>query len=100
MVSSLYKKKAFEIDPCRYICWCHNQCSIAVKKHCDQGNSYKRKHLIGAGLQLQKLVHYYHGGKHGSMKADMVLEKKLRIFCIQIQRQQEETRASRSGLSP
>jgi hypothetical protein len=28
-----------------------SQCSIAVKRHHDQGNSYKRKHLIGAGLQ-------------------------------------------------
>jgi hypothetical protein len=29
-----------------------------------QGNSYKGKHLIGA-----------HGGKHGNVQADIVLEK-------------------------
>jgi hypothetical protein len=28
--------------------------SIAVKKHHDQGNSYKCKTLIGAGLQFQR----------------------------------------------
>jgi len=29
--------------------------SIAVKSHRDQGNSYKGKHLIGIGLQFQRL---------------------------------------------
>jgi hypothetical protein len=29
--------------------------SIAVKRHHNQGNSYKGKHLIGAGLQVQRL---------------------------------------------
>jgi hypothetical protein len=28
---------------------------IAVNGHHDQGNSYKRKHLIGTGLQFQRL---------------------------------------------
>ena len=28
--------------------------SIAVKRHHDQGNSYKEQHLIGAGLQFQR----------------------------------------------
>jgi hypothetical protein len=28
--------------------------SIAVKRHHDQGNSYKRQHLIGAGLPFQR----------------------------------------------
>jgi hypothetical protein len=27
---------------------------IAGKRHCDKGNSYKRKHLIEAGLQFQR----------------------------------------------
>ena len=26
------------------------------------------------------LVHYHHGGKHGSIQADMVLEKELRVL--------------------
>ena len=49
--------------------------SIAVKRYHDHGNSYKEKHLIGAVLQFRGSVHYHHGGKHGSMQADMVLEK-------------------------
>jgi hypothetical protein len=28
--------------------------SIAVKRHHDQNNSYKDKHLIGAGLEFQR----------------------------------------------
>lgn len=30
---------------------CLSQCSIAVRRHSDQGNSFKRKHLIG-GLPI------------------------------------------------
>jgi hypothetical protein len=48
---------------------------IAVKRHHDHGNSYKNKHVIG-NYSFRVLVHYHHGGKHGSMQADMVLEKK------------------------
>jgi hypothetical protein len=51
--------------------------SIAVKRYHGHNNSYKGKHLIGAGLPFQYLVHYHHGGNHGSMQADMVLEKEL-----------------------
>ena len=47
--------------------------SIAVKKQHDQGNSYKGQYFIGAGLQFSDLVHYHHGGKHGSVQADMAL---------------------------
>jgi hypothetical protein len=32
---------------------CFSQSSIALKRHCDHGNSYKGKHLIGACLQFQ-----------------------------------------------
>jgi hypothetical protein len=28
--------------------------SIALKRHCDNSNAYKGKHLIGAGLQVQR----------------------------------------------
>jgi hypothetical protein len=51
-----------------------------VKRYCDQGYSYKKQHLIEAGLQNQSLVHYHHHGrKHGSILADMILEKELRV---------------------
>ena len=33
---------------------CLNLGFVAVKRHHDQGNTYKGKHLIGAGLQVQK----------------------------------------------
>jgi hypothetical protein len=56
-----------------------------MKRQHDHSNSYKGKHLTGAGLQLRSVVHYHHGGKHGSKQADMVLEKDL----ILIHRQQE-----------
>ena len=47
--------------------------SVAVKRHHDHSDSYKRKHLIEAGLQLRGLAHYRHGKKHDSMKAEMML---------------------------
>jgi hypothetical protein len=45
---------------------------IAMKRHYDQGNSYKDNYLIGAGLQFRGLVHYHHVGKHGSMQAELL----------------------------
>ena len=60
-----------------FISACLRQCFIAVKRHHDHDNSYKGKHLIGAGLQFRGLVYYHHGRKHGGVQADMVLEKLL-----------------------
>ena len=57
----------------------HLRVSITVKRYHDKGHSYKRKHLIGAGLQFGGSVHFHHGGKHDGMQADMVLEKELRV---------------------
>ena len=45
--------------------------SIAVKKHHDQGNSYKDKHLIGAGLQFQRfspLSSWQHPGRQCALE--------------------------------
>ena len=51
-----------------------------MKRHQEHSNSYKGKHLILAGLQVQKsTVHYHHGRKHGSIQADMVPEE-LRVL--------------------
>ena len=47
-----------------------------MKRHHDHSKSYKEKHLVGAGLQIQR----YHGGKHGSMQVDTVLERELRVL--------------------
>ena len=52
---------------------------MAVKGHHDHGNSYKGQHFIGAGLQFRGLIHYHHGGKHGSVQANIVMEE-LRIL--------------------
>ena len=35
---------------------------------------------LGLAYSFRGLVHYHHGGKHGCMQADMVLEKELRIL--------------------
>ena len=47
--------------------------SIAVKRHCEQGNVPKEQHLIGAGLQLQRFSPlsswweaWQHPGRHGA----------------------------------
>jgi hypothetical protein len=47
---------------------------ITVRRHHDQGNSYKGQHLIGAGLQSQMFI--IMAGRHGSMQAGMVQEKR------------------------
>jgi hypothetical protein len=44
---------------------------IAVKRHHDQGNSYKGKYLIGAGLQFQMYSPFSSGKQHGIIQADM-----------------------------
>ena len=61
------------------VSWCPGLCSVAVKRHCDYGNSYKRKklkRLIGdllTVLEVWSIIILV-----GSMTAGMVLEKYLR----------------------
>jgi hypothetical protein len=52
--------------------------SIAVKRHHDQGNSYKGQHLIRACLQVQRFSPLSSRQEHGSVHAGMVLEE-LRV---------------------
>jgi hypothetical protein len=35
---------------------------------------------LGLAYSFRGSVHYHHDGKHGSIQADMVLEKKLRVM--------------------
>ena len=50
--------------------------SIAVKRHHNRGNSFKGKHLIVVThLQFRSSVYDNHGGEHGGMQANKVLEK-------------------------
>ena len=51
--------------------------SNTVKRYHDHNNSYKRKYLTGAGLRYRGLVHHHHDIEN---KANMVLEKKLRVL--------------------
>jgi hypothetical protein len=42
------------------------------------------KEIISLGLvySFRDLILYHHGGKHGGMYADMVLEKELRVLFL------------------
>ena len=46
---------------------------VSVKRHHDQGNSYKEQHLIGAGLQFQRFSPLALWQEHGTVQAGMVL---------------------------
>jgi hypothetical protein len=48
-----------------------------VKQQHDQGNSYKGKLLIGAGLQFRTLDIYHHGEKYFSLQAVLHLYPKV-----------------------
>jgi hypothetical protein len=49
-----------------------------VNRHHDQVMSYKRQHLIGAGLQLQRFSTVSSKQEHGSIQAGMVQDE-LRV---------------------
>jgi hypothetical protein len=34
--------------------------------------------------RFKGLIHYHHGGKHGSIQADMVLKEKLRVLHLDL----------------
>jgi len=58
--------------------------SVAMKRHHNHSNSYKGKHLIGAGLQFRGLVCYCHGRKHVGKQADLVLKRQLRVLHLDL----------------
>jgi hypothetical protein len=66
-----------------------NYCSIAVMKQ-QTKDTYKRKHLIGACLQFQRLNHDHHCREYGSRQAGMALKQWLRAHIL-IHRQQAES---------
>jgi hypothetical protein len=49
-----------------------------VKRHHDQGNSYKGKYLIGVAYSFRGSVHYHHSEKHGSIYIDLWLRMLIR----------------------
>lgn len=46
---------------------CLSHCSIAVKRHHDKGNFYKRERVIGGMLLFRGLVHDLHGRKQAGI---------------------------------
>lgn len=59
-----------------YLIMCLSHCSIAVKRHHDQGNSYKRKHLIGACIQFRRfslLPAWWHADSSGIVSGSCIL---------------------------
>ena len=55
---------------------------IEVKRYHDQVKSTLTKASISLGLvySFRCLIHYHHSRKYGTVKADMVLEKELRVL--------------------
>lgn len=53
--------------------------STAVNRHHDYRAALKKENT-GAGLQGLRIIPLSSGGKHGSVQADMVLEKGLRVL--------------------
>ena len=60
---------------------------ISVKRHHDRDNSYKGKCLMALAHSFRDLVHFspLFMVEHGSVKADVVLEKKLRVTHLDLQ---------------
>jgi hypothetical protein len=53
-----------------------------MNRHHDQGKSYKKQHLIGAGLQVQRFSPLSSRWEHGSIQVGMTQEE-LRVLCLQ-----------------
>jgi hypothetical protein len=49
--------------------------------------------LLAQAYRFRGSVHYHHGGKHGGMPADMVLEKELRVLHLDLQAAERDCHA-------
>jgi hypothetical protein len=54
-----------------------------MKRHHDQGNSYKGKHLIGYGFPVQKFSLFSSKSKHGRIQVGMTWEE-LRVLHLDL----------------
>jgi hypothetical protein len=54
-----------------------------VNRHHDQGKSYKGQHLIGAGLQVQRLGPLSSRQEHNSIQTGMVQEE-MRVLHLHL----------------
>ena len=68
-----------------------------MKGHHDHGNSYKGKLSLGLAYSLRGSARYHHGGKHGSMQADLVLEKELRVLHLDLQTAEGDSNSALGG---
>jgi hypothetical protein len=59
--------------------FCLRQGFTAVNRHYDQGKSYRKQHLIGAGLQVQRFSPLSSKWEHGSIQAVMA-QAELRVL--------------------
>lgn len=54
--------------------------AVAGKRHHVTATLIKKNIHSGLAHRLRDLVHYHHGGWHGSFQADVVLEKELGVL--------------------
>jgi hypothetical protein len=53
--------------------------SIAMERHCDHATLIKGNISLQLAFSVKGLVLYCHGGKHGSMQTELVLQTRLRV---------------------
>jgi hypothetical protein len=51
---------------------------------------------MGLAYSFRGSVHYYHGWKHGSVQAGMVLEKELRVLYLDLKALEGDCKAGHS----
>lgn len=54
---------------------CLSHCPVAMKRHHDQGYLQKKVFIWGIAYRFRGLVSDHHGGEHGHIQANIVLEK-------------------------
>ena len=64
--------------------------AVAGKRHHVTATLIKKNIHSGLAHRFRGLVHYHHGGKHGSLQADMVLKKDPEV--LHLDRQAAEDR--------
>lgn len=65
-----------------YVLKCLSQCSVAVKRHHDQGISLKRKHLTMGLLTVSEVSLFHHGREYGSRQAGGVILERSKLFIL------------------
>jgi hypothetical protein len=59
--------------------FCLRLCTIALKRHYDQGNSYKKKHLMGCLLTVSGVNHHCGRGHRGKCVTESVTKSYILI---------------------